>query len=83
MDLAVLEFGTIGSVDGWEALGSSHHAQHAQHRHSLSSHREANISTRACAFQCFSVYALLITYWLTWTVDVYARSDISVTFLFS
>ena len=35
MDLAVLEFGTIGSVDGWEALGFSHHAQHAQHRHSF------------------------------------------------
>ena len=33
--LAVLEFGTIGSVDGWEALGSSRHAQHAQHRHSF------------------------------------------------
>ena len=34
--LAVSEFGTIGSVDGCEALGSPHHAQHAQHRHSLS-----------------------------------------------
>ena len=45
--LAVLEFGTIGSIDGWEALDSSHHAQHAQHRHSLSSHCVVNFSTRS------------------------------------
>ena len=62
MDLAVLEFGTIDSVDGWEALGSSHHAQHAQYRHSLSSHRGARISTHACdIFSVLSVYDLWIT----------------------
>ena len=65
--LAVLEFGTIGSVNGWEALGSSYHAQHAQHRHSLSSHRVVNISTRsALPSQCFVLSVRSVDYfWLT------------------